>query len=102
MENTLTSLSLAEKIKQVKKLGKTPSFNYLTQIEGVEGLVAYKGPLANVIERLTANMRSGLSYVGAKNIRELWEKAKFIRVSPSGFKENHAHDILLISKYGSY
>ncbi len=38
-------------------------------------------------------LRSGMGYVGAKNIRELQERAKFVRISPAGLKESHVHDV---------
>jgi IMP dehydrogenase len=90
------STSLTEKLKHLKKLGKTLSANYTFQIEGVESFVPYRGPLSEVVEKITANIRSGFSYVGARNISQLHNKAQFIRVSPVGYKENGAHDVLLI------
>lgn len=88
------STSLAEKKKHVEKLKCLPSA-YTNHIEGVESLVPYKGQLKNSMERWLANIRSGFSYCGAKNISELWQNAKFIRVTPSGVKESGAHDVLL-------
>ncbi|MGD0523375.1 MAG: guanosine monophosphate reductase [Candidatus Microgenomates bacterium] len=84
------STSLTEKNNQIKNLGKSLPMNYIFQIEGVETLVPYQGPLAKVIETMTANIRSGFSYCGAHNITELWKKAKFIRVTTLGSKENGA------------
>jgi IMP dehydrogenase len=88
------SASLAEKINHTKKL-KGLSVFYTKHIEGIEGMVAYRGPLVNTIETMTANIRSGYSYCGAKNLTELWKKAKFIRVSPLGLRENGAHDVIV-------
>lgn len=88
------STSLTEKINHSKKLfglGK----NYTKHVEGVESLVPYKGPLKNSVDQMLANIRSGLSYCGAENIPQLWEKARFIRVSPMGNRENGAHDVIL-------
>jgi len=86
------STSLAEKMNHIKKLGKSPSMNYVFQIEGVETLVPYQGPLAKVVEKMTANIRSGFSYCGAHNLKGLWLKAKFIRVTTLGSRENGAHN----------
>lgn len=79
------STSLAEKSKQESN----------THIEGVESIVPYKGTLANLIERYTANIRSGFSYSGAQNINELWKNAKFVRVTPMGKLENGWHDVIM-------
>lgn len=92
------STSLTEKLKHLKKLGKTLSANYKFQIEGVESFVPYRGSLSEVIEKITANIRSGFSYVGAKNISQLHKKAEFIRVSPIGYKENSHHDVITVNK----
>lgn len=88
------STSLTEKKNHEKHL-KNLSENYSKHIEGVESFVLYKGPLKNSIELWTANIRSGLSYCNAKNIPELWKKAKFIRVSPIGLHENGAHNVIV-------
>ena len=63
--------------------------------EGVEGLVPYRGPVANVIEEFRAGLQAALGYVGARNIRELWVKAKFARLTSIGLKEVHPHDLLM-------
>ena len=88
------STSLTEKKKHVENLKCLPG-TYTNHIEGVESLVPYKGPLAHSMERWLANIRSGYSYCGAKNINELWKKAKFIRVTPNGVRENGVHDVIL-------
>lgn len=92
------STSLAEKEKHVDKLKCLPG-TYTNHIEGVESLVPYKGPLASSMKRWLANIRSGFSYAGAKNIDELWKNAKFIRVTPSGVRESGAHDVLLYNTH---
>jgi IMP dehydrogenase len=88
------STSLAEKNNHTKKLPGLGT-DYTKHIEGVESLVPYKGPLKNTVEMMIANIKSGLSYCGARNIPELWHKAHFIRVSPMGQRENGAHDVIL-------
>jgi len=86
------STSLTEKIRQLKKMGEKLPPNYVKQIEGIETLVPYEGLLSEVVEKLTANIRSGYSYVGAKDITQLWKNARFIRITSMGFKENGAHN----------
>ncbi|MBK5270615.1 MAG: IMP dehydrogenase, partial [Bacteroidia bacterium] len=60
--------------------------------EGIEGRVAYKGLLKEVVYQYTGGLRAGMGYCGAKNIEEL-QKAKFIKISNAGMRESHAHDI---------
>jgi len=72
------------------------SSNNIKHIEGVASFVLYKGELKPNIDRILENMRSGFSYMGARNIKELWQKAKFVRVSPNDLKENGHHDIIVI------
>lgn len=87
------STSLAEKKNHTKVLDGLAK-DYTKHIEGVESLVLYKGPLKDSVEAWTANIKSGLSYCGAKNIPELWKKARFIRISPLGIRESGAHDVI--------
>lgn len=89
------STSEKEKIKHVEE-GTVQDKMYTKHIEGYEGLIPYKGPLEDVVIKLLAGVRSGISYCGAKNIPELWEKAEFIRVTSAGNRENGAHDILTV------
>jgi IMP dehydrogenase len=88
------STSLTEKNNHSKKLNGLLK-SYINHIEGVESLVPYKGFLKDSTEKWTANIRSGFSYCGAKNIKELWQNAKFIRVSSLGARENGAHDVIV-------
>jgi IMP dehydrogenase len=66
--------------------------------EGVEGWVPYKGEASAVVQELVAGLRASMGYAGAKNIRELWEKAKFAIVTSAGAEETRPHDILLPSE----
>ena len=56
--------------------------------------MAYKGEMADHLKVIEAGIRSGFSYCGAKNIRELWAKAQFVRVTPMGMRESASHDII--------
>lgn len=87
------STSLAEKENHIKINGDLPK-NYIKQIEGIESLVPYKGPLGAIIEKLLAGIKSGFSYSGANNLEQLWKKAKFIQVTNLGIRENGFHDVL--------
>lgn len=70
--------------------------------EGVEGRVPYKGPLADVVFQLMGGLRSGMGYVGATNLTELREKAEFVRITPGGLRESHAHDVTITEEPTNY
>ncbi len=93
------STSLAEKTKHsIFNIGETEK-HYVKQIEGVESIVPYKGKLHDLIEKYSANIRSGFSYSGAKDIEELWKLAKFVRITSQGLRESGAHDVLLYNTH---
>ncbi len=70
--------------------------------EGIEGRVPYKGEASEVIYQLLGGLRSGMGYCGSKDFEQLWEKAKFIRISSSGLKESHPHDVELTKEAPNY
>ena len=70
--------------------------------EGIEGRVPYKGNLSTIIYQLTGGLRSGMGYIGAKNLEELNQKAKFIKISQSGLKESHVHDVFIEKEAPNY
>jgi IMP dehydrogenase/GMP reductase len=91
------STSLTEKKNHINIKGEKLGKNYVKQIEGVESIVKYSGPISAVLDRMVANIRSGLSYSGAKNIQEFWKKAEFIRITQLGKSENGIHNVILAS-----
>lgn len=70
--------------------------------EGVEGRVPYRGPLGDVVYQLMGGLRSGMGYVGAKNLVELNQKARFVKISGAGLIENHPHDIHITKEAPNY
>ena len=70
--------------------------------EGVEGRVPFKGGLANVIHQLIGGLRSSMGYCGNKNISEMQKKAKLIKITNAGLKENHPHDIAITREAPNY
>lgn len=64
--------------------------------EGVEAMVPYKGSVIEIIKQLTGGLRSGLSYCGANTIREMQDNAEFIKITASGYRESHPHDVDVI------
>lgn len=61
--------------------------------EGIEALVPYRGKVADVLRQLVGGLRSGMSYCGARTIPELWENARFVRITPAGLRESLPHDV---------
>lgn len=70
--------------------------------EGVEGRVAYKGPLADTVFQLVEGLKHCMGYCGTKNIEELMNNAKFIRITSAGLKESHPHDIYITKEAPNY
>ncbi|MFQ8639468.1 MAG: IMP dehydrogenase [Acutalibacteraceae bacterium] len=70
--------------------------------EGVEGRVPFKGPLADTIYQMTGGLRSGMGYTGCATIREMHEKAQFVRITGAGLKESHPHDIQITKEAPNY
>ena len=70
--------------------------------EGVEGLVPVNGTVENVVDQALGGIRSGLYYVGAKNIEELWKIGKFIQITQASLTESHPHDILVTNPGENY
>lgn len=70
--------------------------------EGIEGAVPYKGPVKDVIFQLIGGLRSSMGYCGAKNIKEMHEKARFVLITQSGQQESHPHDVLITNEAPNY
>ncbi len=70
--------------------------------EGIEGRVPYKGPLADTIYQLIGGLRSGMGYCGSKNIDELINKTKFIKITGAGLRESHPHDVQITKESPNY
>ena len=70
--------------------------------EGIEGQVAYRGPLAAVAHQLVGGLHQSMFYVGARTVPALQERGKFVRITPAGLKESHPHDVQMISDSPNY
>lgn len=70
--------------------------------EGVEGLVPIRGYLKDILAQAVGGVKSGLYYVGAKNIKELHEKARFYHITHASLTESHPHDVFITNAGGSY
>jgi IMP dehydrogenase len=70
--------------------------------EGIEGRVPYKGPLSEMAYQLVGGLRAGMGYCGCRTIRELQERAKFLRLSVAGLRESHVHDVIITKEAPNY
>jgi IMP dehydrogenase len=70
--------------------------------EGIEGMVPYKGSVHQMLPQLTGGLRSGMGLAGCGAIAELRTKAQFVRISPAGLKEGHAHDVVITKEAPNY
>jgi IMP dehydrogenase len=70
--------------------------------EGIEGRVAYRGPLSAVAHQLLGGLRQSMFYVGARTVPELRDKGRFIRITQASLKESHPHDIAMTAEAPNY
>lgn len=80
----------------------TPDIGGKTVPEGIEGQVPYKGFLKDFVYQLMGGLRSGMGYVGAADIADLWQKAKFVRISGASYHESHPHSIIITKEAPNY
>jgi len=94
-------------LEAMKKGSKDRYFQFEEDVtklvpEGIEGRVPYKGSLSGNIYQLVGGLKSGMGYVGCKNIDELRHNAKFIKITPSGLKESHVHNVIITKEAPNY
>jgi len=70
--------------------------------EGIEGRVPYKGTLVNIVNQLMGGLRSGMGYTGCPTIHEMRTKPEFVRITSSGVRESHVHDVQIIKEAPNY
>ncbi|RYZ67655.1 MAG: IMP dehydrogenase, partial [Proteobacteria bacterium] len=70
--------------------------------EGIEGRVPYKGSASAILHQLMGGVRSGMGYMGAATVKELQEKARYVRISPAGLRESHVHDVSITKEAPNY
>jgi IMP dehydrogenase len=70
--------------------------------EGIEGRVPYRGPLTSILYQLEGGLRSGMGYLGAKDLESLVAKAVFYRISAAGSQESHVHDVFISREAPNY
>jgi IMP dehydrogenase len=82
--------------------GASPDIGGKLVPEGIEGQVPYKGFLKDFVFQLMGGLRSGMGYVGAGSIPELWEKARFVRISAASYHESHPHSVTITKEAPNY
>lgn len=70
--------------------------------EGIEGMVPYKGSLADTVYQLIGGLRAGMGYCGAKDIHELQNNTEFVRMTGAGLRESHPHDVVITREAPNY
>jgi len=70
--------------------------------EGIEGRVGYKGALTDILHQLVGGLRAAMGYVGASDIAALHERAQFVRITGSGLRESHVHDVTITKEAPNY
>ncbi|MEZ5957058.1 MAG: IMP dehydrogenase [Hyphomonadaceae bacterium] len=70
--------------------------------EGIEGRVPFKGPVSNIIHQLIGGLRASMGYVGAADLKEMREKAKFVKITSAGLRESHVHDVSITREAPNY
>ena len=70
--------------------------------EGIEGRVPYKGTLSDAVNQLIGGLRAGMGYCGVRSIEELRAKTRFIKITSSGLKESHVHDVIITREAPNY
>lgn len=70
--------------------------------EGIEGRVAYKGSVAEMVTQLIGGLRAGMGYTGCRSIAELQANARFVRITSAGLRESHVHDVIITKEAPNY
>ena len=70
--------------------------------EGIEGRVAYKGSVADIIYQMDGGLRAGMGYVGAADLKDLNDNAQFVQITGAGLRESHPHDVQITKEAPNY
>jgi IMP dehydrogenase len=98
------SVAAMQKGVKIKSEGEFHGKSYGDRVlvaEGVEGLVPVRGTVKELLDQAIGGMKSGMYYVGAKNIQELWN-AKFMQITQASLTESHPHDVLITNPGKNY
>ena len=70
--------------------------------EGIEGQVPYKGPAANVLHQLAGGLKAAMGYTGSASMAEMQKRARFLKITGSGLRESHVHDVTITKEAPNY
>ena len=70
--------------------------------EGIEGRVAYKGPMSAIVHQMVGGLRASMGYTGCQNMEELRTKTKFVKITSAGMRESHVHDVTIVKEAPNY
>ncbi len=70
--------------------------------EGIEGMVPYRGSIADIIHQMVGGLRSSMGYLGSKDIPTFQEKAEFVEITSAGLRESHVHDVTITNEAPNY
>jgi len=70
--------------------------------EGIEGRVPYRGSLSSNVYQLLGGLKAGMGYLGCRSLQEMRDKARFIKITPSGLRESHVHDVIITREAPNY
>ncbi|MBV9479752.1 MAG: IMP dehydrogenase [Acidobacteria bacterium] len=70
--------------------------------EGIEGRVPYRGSVAMIVRQMVGGLKSGMGYCGCADVRELQQRARFVRISVAGLRESHVHDVIITREAPNY
>jgi IMP dehydrogenase len=99
------SIAAMQKGAEIKSEDEYHGKSYKDRVlvaEGVEGLVPVKGPVAEIIDQAVGGIKSGMYYVGAKNLKELWKTAQLIQITQASLTESHPHSLIITNGGKNY
>jgi len=70
--------------------------------EGIEGRVAYKGPMSAIVHQMVGGLRASMGYTGCQNMEEMRTRTKFVKITSAGMRESHVHDVTIVKEAPNY
>jgi IMP dehydrogenase len=97
MASVSATVARKKREQELSSIERQEDDEWLSQVvaEGVEALVPYRGSAREVVFQLVGGLRSGMSYSNSHNIDQLWQNARFVRITPAGLRESGPHDLVL-------
>ena len=97
MASVSAAVARKKREQELVDISRQEDDEWLSQVvaEGVEAMVPYRGPVREVLFQLVGGLRSGMSYSNAHDLEQLWQNARFVRITPAGLRESGPHDLVL-------